>query len=81
MGGEFQGEWMHYMCVYIHVYVCMCIWIYIYIIYVCMAESLRCSPETITTLSIPQYKIKSLKNKNIGQLILVPKDSHLPCVI
>ena len=46
-----------------------------------MAESLHCSPETITTLSIPQYKIKSLKNKNIGQLILVPKDSHLPCVI
>ena len=29
---------------------------------VCMAESLRCSPETITTLLIvAQYKIKSLK--------------------
>ena len=30
---------------------------------ICMAESLRCSPETITLLAIPQYKIKGLKNK------------------
>ena len=29
--------------------------------YTCVAESLRCSPETITTLlTVPQYKIKSV---------------------
>ena len=34
-------------------------------VHACMAESLQCSSETITTLftAIPQYKIKSLKNK------------------
>ena len=30
-------------------------------IHVCMAEALRCSPETLTTLlSVPRYKIKRL---------------------
>ena len=78
MGGEFRGECIHYVCVCICVCVCVCIHTHIYIH---VAESLHSSPETITTLAIFQYKIKSLKNKNIGQLVLVPKDSHLPCVI
>ena len=42
----------------IYMYVCM---------YVCMAESLHCSPRTITTLltAILKDKIKSLKKQNI----------------
>ena len=42
---------------------------------VCTAESLCCSPETITTLltGIPQYKIKSLKKNSI---VLAQKKTH-----
>jgi len=67
------------VCLCTHIYMCVCVCLCTHI-YMCVAESLHCSPETIT-LAILQYKIKSLKNKNIGQLVLVPEDSHLPCVI
>ena len=75
-GREFRGEWIHYTCVCVYTYMCVCVYICVCIhIYVCVCmcvcmeiyiyvyidESLHCPPETITTLAIPQYKIKSLK--------------------
>jgi len=47
MGGEFRGEWLH-------------LYMYIYM-YMCMAESLCCSPETITTLLIGCTPVQNKK--------------------
>ena len=46
--------------------------------YICMAESLHCSPETTTTLllAIPQYKIQiqyKIKNLKFGKKIVHKK--------
>ena len=39
--------------------------------YICMAETLCCSPETNTTLliSYTQYKMKSLKFEKINEIV------------
>ena len=49
VGGEFGGEWIH---VYVHLSP-----------FACMAESLLCSPETITTLLIGYTPIQDRKLK------------------
>ena len=50
-------------------------------LYICMAESLHCSPEPITTLFIgyTQYEIKSLENKQTSLRKRHVYRKHLIC--
>ena len=71
-----QPEWegsLGRMEIYIHIYM------YVYM-YVRMAESLHCSPRTVTILltAILKYKIKSLKNRIYEKLFWAAQTEDRP---